>query len=575
MMVSSTPKFSGEPTAEALANGLATLGRYGDNYMVHAAEGETMVPKEILEANPGLKAELFQQMTMMGIKDPNRYVVGNSLNSINPITGQPEFFFKKIWKAIKKIGKKVLPIVAPILGNMLLPGIGGILASMAVTKLQGGSWGDALKSGLMSYGASALGSGLAGGFSSAPGQTFMGGLGKGLSAPFDAASNLFSQTAANPLAQGLLGPKGAGLAFSSLKGTNFANQGIGLLPQYQSSEALSAMNIDPMTGVQHSPTGATPTGVAPLTRSGLQQASTSGFERVQLDSGQFALLPSSEVARIEAAQGFAPGLDGSRRLTAGASSLVSSPQYQQHLSGLHSQASAAGTGAGAGPRIGQEITTSSGTKMVWDGGKLVELASKAAAKPGLLEKAAFEFGPPLALAGLTYAMSDDEKTTAQQLSEDSANPKRIAYEEWSTIQDKESPRAKELYLTWFGTPSYSTAELASKFGAGTGTGATGLSTAVQPSSLQSVGLGPGILSAIQQGPFGSSLTPNTVSPMVGASGGEVFGPGTGTSDSIPARLSDGEFVMTAEAVRNAGGGDRSLGAARMYDMMNRFERGVA
>jgi len=54
-----------------------------------------------------------------------------------------------------------------------------------------------------------------------------------------------------------------------------------------------------------------------------------------------------------------------------------------------------------------------------------------------------------------------------------------------------------------------------------------------------------------------------------------MGWGTGTSDSIPARLSDGEFVMTAQAVRNAGGGNRNLGAARMYDMMNRFERGVA
>ena len=60
-----------------------------------------------------------------------------------------------------------------------------------------------------------------------------------------------------------------------------------------------------------------------------------------------------------------------------------------------------------------------------------------------------------------------------------------------------------------------------------------------------------------------------------AGGGEVMGPGTGTSDSIPARLSDGEFVMTARAVKNAGGGDRSLGAARMYDMMNRFEQGAA
>lgn len=53
--------------------------------------------------------------------------------------------------------------------------------------------------------------------------------------------------------------------------------------------------------------------------------------------------------------------------------------------------------------------------------------------------------------------------------------------------------------------------------------------------------------------------------------GEVDGPGTGTSDSVPARLSDGEFVLTAKAVRGAGGGDRDVGAARLYDMMAELE----
>tara|TARA_R100000541_G_scaffold8347_2_gene15933 strand:+ start:4171 stop:4920 length:750 start_codon:yes stop_codon:yes gene_type:complete len=56
-----------------------------------------------------------------------------------------------------------------------------------------------------------------------------------------------------------------------------------------------------------------------------------------------------------------------------------------------------------------------------------------------------------------------------------------------------------------------------------------------------------------------------------AVGGEVEGPGTGTSDSVPARLSDGEFVLTAKAIRGAGGGDRNVGAARMYDMMSQLE----
>ena len=54
-------------------------------------------------------------------------------------------------------------------------------------------------------------------------------------------------------------------------------------------------------------------------------------------------------------------------------------------------------------------------------------------------------------------------------------------------------------------------------------------------------------------------------------GAHVMGPGTGTSDSINAKLSDGEFVMTAEAVKNLGGGDRYAGARKMYNMMNALD----
>ena len=57
-----------------------------------------------------------------------------------------------------------------------------------------------------------------------------------------------------------------------------------------------------------------------------------------------------------------------------------------------------------------------------------------------------------------------------------------------------------------------------------------------------------------------------------ASGGEIMGPGTGTSDSIPAMLSDGEFVMNAQAVKGAGNGDRKQGAKKMYAMMRDFQR---
>jgi hypothetical protein len=71
-------------------------------------------------------------------------------------------------------------------------------------------------------------------------------------------------------------------------------------------------------------------------------------------------------------------------------------------------------------------------------------------------------------------------------------------------------------------------------------------------------------------------------------GGESDGPGTGTSDDIPAMLSDGEFVMTAKATRGAGAFDvnktksgielikggsasREEGVKNMRELMNIFE----
>ena len=49
-----------------------------------------------------------------------------------------------------------------------------------------------------------------------------------------------------------------------------------------------------------------------------------------------------------------------------------------------------------------------------------------------------------------------------------------------------------------------------------------------------------------------------------AGSGPVEGPGSGVSDSIPARLSDGEFVMTAKSVD-------TLGSDNLQEMMERAE----
>jgi len=163
------------------AQKLAEYGRNGDIYVVHAAEGETVVPMEVLNANPKVKELLFKQMEEMGM-DPQEFIVGNDLNSINPDTGLPEFFFKSIFRAVKKavkavvkVVKKAAPIVLPIaaaafgvpfLGPMFGAGTFGasFLGSGIGTLIGGGSFKDALKSGLISGGLAVGTSALSGAF---------------------------------------------------------------------------------------------------------------------------------------------------------------------------------------------------------------------------------------------------------------------------------------------------------------------------------------------------------------------------------------------------------------------------
>ena len=552
MMTDTSPKFSGEPTAKSLANGLATLGRYGDSYMVHAAEGETVVPKEVLELNPGLKDNLFKQMKMMGIENPDRYVVGNEFNSINPITGQPEFFFKKVFRAVKKVAKKILPIAAPIIGNLIAPGIGGILASGLTTKLTGGSMADAFKSMALSYGAGAIGRGLTSGITSAAlpgggtigsfsfdGDKFFTGLKSGLAEPFSAGANLFSSGAQNPLAQGIFGPRGAGLAFQGLSGTDFAKQPFGggttmgrIFPEYEKPGAFMPSG-DKIYG-----------SIAPSSEPGIKQlvaGERANYIRLP-ETGQMAQFNDAEVNALRQA-GALQTTDQGFQLR---------PDYKARMAAFTSKGGI--TQSGRGIDIARNTQTLGGQEYYVNPrtGDITQLAEKAADEPGLFNKFG-EFitggnltGTPATIAGAGAAglglyaatnalgLNEQEASVADQMSQlDAANPRRLAYVQWQGIQDKNSPEAQALKSTWYGTPSYTTAQLRNLYGAGPISGITSV-----------------------------------------AAGGEIVGPGTGTSDSIPAMLSDGEFVMTAKAVRNAGNGNRDVGAARMYDMMNRFERGT-
>ena len=130
---------------KSFVSSLGGLGRFEDTYIVHAAEGETVVPMEVLDRNPALKKRLFKTMMDMGIQ-PGRYIVGNELNSKNPVTGQPEFFLKKIVSQIRKAlpgdSEKFLgTAVGLATGNPFLGALAGGIGSGAQGALAGGLTG--------------------------------------------------------------------------------------------------------------------------------------------------------------------------------------------------------------------------------------------------------------------------------------------------------------------------------------------------------------------------------------------------------------------------------------------------
>ena len=114
---------------KSFVSSLGGLGRYEDTYIVHAAEGETVVPMEVLDRNPALKKRLFQSMMDMGI-EPGRYIVGNELNSRNPVTGQPEFFLKQIGRRLRKAAADISGYAAPIAGAFFGPAAGAATGAL-------------------------------------------------------------------------------------------------------------------------------------------------------------------------------------------------------------------------------------------------------------------------------------------------------------------------------------------------------------------------------------------------------------------------------------------------------------
>ena len=96
--------------------GIAALGRNEDTYLAHVAPDEMVVPAQALRDNPLLKVAIEKSISNYGI-DPNQFLVGNGGMDLNPLTGLPEFgFLSKVWKKAKGVIKKIAPIASVIPG---------------------------------------------------------------------------------------------------------------------------------------------------------------------------------------------------------------------------------------------------------------------------------------------------------------------------------------------------------------------------------------------------------------------------------------------------------------------------
>jgi len=143
----------------AIRERMEKLGRFGDDTLAHVETGELIVPKPLLDKMPELKESILGHLRDMGVEDPERYIVGSIDNSINPVTGSPEFFFKKVFRAVKsavksvaKVVKKAAPTLIKVAGTALLASTGvGLPLAAAIssgigTLVGGGGFKDALLS---------------------------------------------------------------------------------------------------------------------------------------------------------------------------------------------------------------------------------------------------------------------------------------------------------------------------------------------------------------------------------------------------------------------------------------------
>ena len=531
---------------------LKEFGRNGDTYIVHAAEGETMVPMEVLDANPRLKQMLWKQLEEMGV-EPERYVVGNELNSLNPVTGQPEFFFKKIFKAVKKVVKKVVdvvkkvaPIILPIAAPFLLPAMPIAFAtgigSLAGGLISGQKFGDALKGAVITGGLAGLGNVAFGGSSGFGSGSFFGSKAN----PMAGLGEFSFQQAITPM-NPLSSSYSANLA--QLKSTGASAQQAAADPNLFNVNKRQVATVDGKEVGKEVVVGDGKPPTPEKTMFGdLKKSVTPGDEYGLGDFYGDYISPDRASIQPTADQ------ISARATEIAQADIASAQNINKSLEAAGLQPAAIDTA---------KITTSA-----------IETAKNQLA-PSTFTKFA-----PMAAVGTGGALAADAATKGAVLGVFGPKEEGPSIQDYASGEDyyAQNPEKYGYGAGFYGdNPYYADAgylppAVRGNFDAsGAGVNTASISQMVNQNLVNSMGP----MQSVSSSPFDLALgqyNKNYLYPLTAAQGGEIVGPGTPTSDSIPALLSDGEFVMNARAVRGAGGGDRAQGAKRMYAMMRNFER---
>ena len=576
---------SGIAQFPALAERMAKYGRNEDNMLAHVAEGELVIPSQFLE-DEVIKQRIYDILTEAGVEDPEAYVVGAESNDLNPTTGLPEFFlkklFKKVVKGIKKVVKgvikvikKIAPIVLPIVLAMtpLGPIYGAAMGSGIGTLLNGGSIKDALKSALISGAIGGVTAGFTGntgsftgnvgeaasGFGARVGQTASGfteGISSGSFGGFK--DSFFADYVPTP---GADLDKAANVVDSLNPEINpnqsFTDSSVARLNNTQSAVAVQGPGGGPMT---IGPGGEIPAGFKVLGPVETGKTITTGTKLLDtvvdtgetpgfMDSVKGALNPNDDVGFFEGMKdAFMPG-KGTVDPTAGNAEYIAAYDNAMTLPGMDQ------AGAQAAGKTAQSAAIDAATKAATPG-LIRRFAPAALAGTAIAGGAGFFDVPEMEQANFLDYNSDGTPVTGRDLIDE--DPGKYLVKNLGQIQLNEEtgeyePITTDLAIMGEDTVGYVPPEQVA------------VMPRIDPQQY--------LTSSTPGGPFARPY-------VTAAEGGPIFprrnggiapNEGTAGEDSVRAMLMPGEFVMTTDAVRGLGNGNLNNGIKNMYSVMRNLE----